>query len=95
MVEIHVGIDGMACSMCESHVNDAIRQHLTVKKVTSSHTKGECVIVAENEISESEIRAALDGTGYGVTSYTVKPYEHTRNEKSAEPWRKSGQCALF
>lgn len=71
MVQIRVGIDGMACGMCESHVNDAIRQHLAVKKVSSSHTKGECVIVAENEI-----RAALDGTGYGVTSVTVEPYEN-------------------
>ena len=75
MVEIHVGIDGMACGMCESHVNDAIRAHLRVQKVTSSHTKGETVIVAENEIPENEIRAALDGTGYRGTSYDVRPYE--------------------
>ena len=76
MVQIRVGIDGMACGMCESHVNDAIRQHLAVKRVTSSHTKGECVIVSEIEIPEKEIRAALDGTGYGVTSYAVEPYEN-------------------
>ncbi len=75
MVQIRVGIDGMACGMCESHVNDAIRQHLVVKKVSSSHTKGECTIVAEEAVSEKEICAALDGTGYSVTSYTVQPYE--------------------
>ena len=85
MVQIRVGIDGMACGMCESHVNDAIRQHLAVKKVSSSHTKGECVIVAENEIPENEIRAALDGTGY----------EHIFTRKSAKPWDNPGVCAFF
>ena len=37
MVKTVLTIDGMACGMCESHVNDAIRNALRVKKVTSSH----------------------------------------------------------
>ena len=32
-------IDGMACGMCESHVNDAIRRAFPVKKVSSSRSK--------------------------------------------------------
>ena len=40
MVQITVGVDGMACSMCEAHVSDAIRKAFPVKKVTASHTKG-------------------------------------------------------
>ena len=47
MVQITVGVDGMACSMCEAHVSDAIRKAFPVKKVTASHTKGQAVIVAE------------------------------------------------
>ncbi len=47
MFQITLKIQGMMCGMCESHINDAIRQAFPVKKVTSSHTKGETVILAE------------------------------------------------
>ncbi|EKC59112.1 Copper chaperone, partial [human gut metagenome] len=39
MVKTTLKIDGMMCGMCESHVNDAIRNAFPVKKVTSSHSK--------------------------------------------------------
>jgi len=42
----------MACGMCEAHVNDAVRRAFPVKKVTSSHKKGETVILTEAELSE-------------------------------------------
>ena len=47
MVKITLEVEGMACGMCEAHVNDAIRKAFPVKKVTSSHTKGETVILAD------------------------------------------------
>ena len=34
MIKTTVGIDGMMCGMCESHVNDAIRKSFDVKKVS-------------------------------------------------------------
>ena len=40
MQEITVGVDGMMCGMCESHVNDAVRTAFPVKKVSSSHGAG-------------------------------------------------------
>ena len=39
MVKITVGIDSMACGMCEAHINEAVRNAFPVKKVTSSHTR--------------------------------------------------------
>ena len=36
MLKITLGVDGMMCGMCESHVNDAVRKAFPVKKVTSS-----------------------------------------------------------
>ena len=75
MVQITVGVDGMACSMCEAHVSDAIRKAFPVKKVTASHTKGQAVIVAENEISEADIAKALEPTGYRMVSYCCAPYQ--------------------
>lgn len=32
MVKTVLKIDGMMCSMCESHMNDLIRNHCKVKK---------------------------------------------------------------
>jgi copper chaperone CopZ len=74
MNKITVTIDGMMCGMCESHVNDAIRQHFSVKKVTSSHKKGEAVILAEDSISREQLEAALEPTGYRVTDVRTEPY---------------------
>lgn len=39
MYKITLDVDGMACGMCEAHVNDAVRKAFQVKKVTSSHSK--------------------------------------------------------
>lgn len=75
MQKITVKIDGMACSMCESHVNEAIRKAFPVQKVTSSHRKGEAVILSENAIDETTLREALAPTGYRVLSVQTKPYE--------------------
>lgn len=32
MVKTTLGIDGMMCGMCESHMNDAIRNNFDVKR---------------------------------------------------------------
>jgi copper chaperone CopZ len=75
MNKITVKIDGMMCGMCENHINDAIRGAFSVKKVTSSHTKGETVILTEESLSEAQLRAIIAPTGYQVQSVTVEPYE--------------------
>ena len=61
--------------MCEAHINDAVRNVFNVKKVTSSHTKGRCEILSEDTIPEDALRAAIDATGYRVTSFAAAPYE--------------------
>jgi copper chaperone CopZ len=75
MNKITVKINGMMCGMCESHLNDAIRRAFSVKKVTSSHTKGEMVILTEENLSEAQLHSAIDPTGYQLVSVTVEPYE--------------------
>jgi copper chaperone CopZ len=74
MVKIVLKIDGMMCGMCESHINDAVRVAFAVKKVTSSHTKGQTVIIAEQDIDEDTLRKVIDKTGYTVLSVTKEPY---------------------
>ena len=75
MIQTTVKVSGMACSMCESHVNDAIRAAFPVEKVTSSHSKGQTVIISKEPLDEKAIRAAIAPTGYTVGDITSAPYE--------------------
>ena len=73
-----IRVDGMMCSMCESHVNDAVRRAFPVKKVTSSRGKSETTVIAETELDEAALGAAISATGYDV------------GEIQKEPWKKKG-----
>lgn len=75
MLEIKIKVDGMMCGMCESHINDAVRIAFAVKKVTSSHSKGETVILTEEDIEEENIKKVINDTGYTVTGIEKSQYE--------------------
>ena len=68
MIRTTVQISGMRCGMCEAHVNDAIRNALPVKKVTSSRAKGMTVILSEQPVSRDRLRQAVSAAGYIVLS---------------------------
>ncbi len=75
MRKITLGIDGMACGMCESHVNETVRQNFNVKKVTSDRKKKQTIIIADETISEEALKNAIDPTGYTVTSWQDEEYK--------------------
>ena len=75
MLKITLKVDGMMCGMCEAHVNDTIRKAFSVKKVTSSHSKGQTVILTENDIDGNALRSAIGATGYEVKAVSKEPYE--------------------
>lgn len=75
MVKTVLEIEGMACGMCEAHVNDAVRKVFTVKKVTSSHAKGRMEILSEQPLEEEKLKVAIEATGYQVTGISSEPYE--------------------
>lgn len=75
MVETILKIDGMMCGMCESHINDVVRKTANIEKVSSSHTKGETVIVSEQSLDIEALRKAIAETGYTVKGAQEKPYE--------------------
>ena len=75
MVKITLEIEGMACGMCESHINDAVRKAFAVKKVSSSHTKGRTEILAESPLEEEKLKAAIEATGSTVRSIRTEAYE--------------------
>ena len=74
MVKTTLQINGMACGMCESHVNEAIRYAFKVKKVNSSHSKNETVIISEEELPEDQIRKVIEPTGYELVSVSSEAY---------------------
>lgn len=67
-------IEGMMCGHCEAHMNDAIRNHFSVEKVTSSHSKKECVIIAQ-ELDEDKLKKVVADTGYELISISSEPYK--------------------
>ena len=84
MVKTVLKIDGMICSMCESHVNDCIRSAFNVKKVSSSHSKGETVIISDTPLDEDALKEKIAATGYELLGVSTEPYE-----------KKSGLFGLF
>ncbi|MEE0464520.1 MAG: heavy metal-associated domain-containing protein [Lachnospiraceae bacterium] len=70
MIETVLKIDGMSCGMCESHINDVIRNQFKVKKVKSSHRKGQTIIISEEKLDYSELKNAISNTGYTVLDIT-------------------------
>lgn len=75
MIKIILDVEGMACGMCEAHVNDAVRRAFPVKKVSSSHAKGKTEIISQEPLDEEKLKAAVSATGYTVTAVKTEPYE--------------------
>ena len=90
MYKITVKIDGMMCGMCESHINDAIRNKMPVKKVSSSHKKGETVIISENELTSETVTAALDASARDSTRDKAAIKIRTRRFISMRSLQKQG-----
>ena len=75
MIQTTVQVSGMACSMCEAHINDTIRAAFSVEKVSSSHSKGETVILSKEPLDENALRTAIDATGYTAGEIHAETYE--------------------
>lgn len=74
MTKYILEIEGMMCGHCEAHMNDAVRNNFSVKKVESSHAKKQCVIIAQ-ELDEEKLKSVIAQTGYELKSITKEPYE--------------------
>lgn len=75
MIKITLDIDGMACGMCEAHINETVRKAFTVKKVTSSHNKRKTEIITESLVDEAKLKSVIEATGYKVLGVQSEPYE--------------------
>ncbi len=75
MYQTTIGIDGMRCGMCESHMNDVIRRSFAVEKVTSSHEKKQTVILSKEALDQEALKAAIAQTGYTFLDISVEEVE--------------------
>lgn len=75
MIKITLKIAGMACGMCEAHMNDAIRRAFPVSKVTSSHKTGQTVIITKNDIEDDRLIDTVAATGYALETIDREEYE--------------------
>jgi len=64
--KITMKIDGMMCGMCESHVNDAIRSNLNVRKLKTSHSTGLSEFLTNDVVSDESLKEIIEKTGYHV-----------------------------
>lgn len=69
MIKTTVKIDGMMCSMCEAHINDAIRRNFNVKKVKANRKKKEALIESEEVLDQDRIRKTIEDLGYDVLGF--------------------------
>lgn len=74
MTKTILKIDGMACGMCEAHINDCIRRNFTVKKIKTSHAKGESEVISDSPLDEDKLKKVIADTGYTLVSLKSEPY---------------------
>ena len=75
MIRTTLKISGMMCGMCEAHINDAVRAAFPVRKVTSSHARGETVILSDAPLDAGKLKTAVSATGYTLLSVSAQETE--------------------
>ena len=75
MNKIILKVEGMSCGMCEAHINDAVRTIKGVKKVNADRTKGEVIVIAQDDTVIKDIKDVIAQQGYRVISEYNEPYE--------------------
>ena len=93
MIKTTVKVSGMACNMCEAHINEAIRGAFSVKKVKSNHSKGETIILSEEPLDEAAIRRTIEATSYTTGEITSQPVEKAVG--IVDFIRKNVECLLW
>ena len=83
MIKTTLRIDGMACTMCEAHIQETIRKNFDVESVKANHKKAIAEVISRQELDEEKLRKVIGETGYDYLS------------KSSEPYEKKGLFGLF
>ncbi|MEE1303765.1 MAG: heavy metal translocating P-type ATPase [Agathobacter sp.] len=63
-----IHVEGMMCGHCEAHVKKALEALEAVSEAQVSHEKGTAVVTLAREISDQELKAAVEAQDYKVVS---------------------------
>ena len=77
MIKITIKVEGMMCSHCEAHTNEAIKRVMKVKSVESSSDKGETIVVAD-KFDEDTVKKAIEDAGYKVNGISVEQLQENK-----------------
>ena len=75
MFKVVAKVEGMKCGMCEKHVNEAVNEAFSVKKVVSSYEKNETVITSKEDLDTDKVKAVIEEVGYTVTEIAKETYK--------------------
>lgn len=64
MIETHIGIEGMMCPMCESHICEILRKAFPGCSVKASRRKKEAVLISDAPLDETLLTKTIEQTGY-------------------------------
>ena len=75
MNRVVLKIDGMACGMCEAHMNETVRRVLPrAEKVRSSCKKGETEFLYDGDFDQEKLIQAIRETGYECVGVAAEAY---------------------
>ncbi len=63
-----INIEGMMCPRCEAHVKKALENINGVNSALASHEKGSAVVELNKEVSNEELKKAVEEAGYDFIS---------------------------
>lgn len=75
MFKITAKVEGLKCPNCERHVNEAIKEAFSIKKVTASHTDKEIIITSKEDIDNDKLTAVVAEAGYEVMDIQKETYK--------------------
>lgn len=67
-----IEVKGMKCGMCESHINDALRNSFVCLKVKSNKSKNLMILKVNSLISFEKIKNVISNLGYDVGKIILK-----------------------
>jgi copper chaperone len=63
-----IAVSGLSCTGCEQNVENALRAVEGVTRVEADHETDTVEVVADDDVTDEEIGAAIEGAGYDIAA---------------------------
>lgn len=61
---MEITVKGMMCPHCEAHVKEALEKVAGIEEATANHEENLVTLTTSGDVSEADIKAAVEGAGY-------------------------------